>query len=151
MSTARCERTRKNPGRVAVSLGKCPDAGAANCAIATSYSRWTDHSIHLCSKTVRATFMAHGSSVMHPLSLGIPPLLHTAVGTCDLTVHASPLRDIAPSRRSAGSSAYAALLRPITCTSPSARQPIRGVTPGLRFLRDPSRHAMRLAPAHDNA
>jgi len=115
------------------------------------YSRWTDHSVHLCSKTVRATFMAHGSSVMRPLSSGIPPLLHTAVGTCDLTVHASPLRDIAPSRQGAGSSAYAALLRPITCTSPSARQPIRGVTPGLRFLRDPSRHAMRLAPAHDHA
>ena len=95
--------------------------------------------------------MAHGSSVMRPLSSGIPLLLHTAVGTCDLTVHASPLRDIAPSRRSAGSSASAALLRLITCTSPSARQPIRGVTPGLRFLRDPSRHAMRLAPAHDDA
>src|SRR6266849_116374 len=38
-----------------------------------SYSRWTDHSIHLCSKTVRATFMAHGSSVMRPLSSGICP------------------------------------------------------------------------------
>jgi len=104
----------------------------------------------LCSKTVHATFMAHGSSVMRLLSSGIPPLLHTAVGTCDLTVHASPLRDIAPSRQGAGSSAYAALLRPITYTSPSARQPIRGITPGLCFLRDPSRHAMRLAPAHND-
>jgi hypothetical protein len=86
-----------------------------------------------------------------PFVIRHPPLLHTAVGTCDLTVHASPLRDIAPSRQGAGSSASAALLRPITCTSPSARQPIRGVTPGLCFLRDPSRHAMRLAPAHDHA
>src|SRR5712691_4423088 len=75
-------------------------------------------------------------------------LLHTAVGTCDLMVHASPLRDIAPSRQSAGSSASPALLHPITYTSPSARQPIRGVTPGLCFLRDPSRHAIRLAPTH---
>src|SRR5215831_14808498 len=70
--------------------------------------------------------------------------------TCDLTVHASPLRDIAPSRQGAGSSASVALLRPITCTSPSARQPIRGITPGLCFLRDPSRHAMRLSPAHND-
>src|SRR5262249_269495 len=143
LACGRCAQTRKNPGTVGVSLVRYPDADEASCATETSYSRWTDHSIHLCSKTVRAIFMAHGSSLMRPLSSGIPLLLHTVVGTCDLTVHASPLRDIAPSRRSAGSSAYAALLRPITCTSPSARQPIRGVTPGLRFLRDPSRHAMR--------
>jgi len=32
------------------------------------YSRWRDHSPHLCFKTVRATFAAHGSSVMRPLS-----------------------------------------------------------------------------------
>src|SRR5215831_4919363 len=87
-----------------------------------------------------------------PFVIRHPPQLCTiAGGTCDLTVHASPLRDIAPSRQGVGSSAYAALLRPITYTSPSARQPIRGITPGLCFLRDPSRHAMRLAPAHDDA
>src|SRR6516164_9038042 len=126
-------------------------AGLSPLSTPDSYSRWTDRSAHLCSKTVRATFMAHGSSVMRPLSSGIPPAVYNSWGTCDLTVHASPLRDIAPSRQGAGSSASAALLRPITSTSPSARQPIRGVTPGLRFLRDPSRHAMRLAPAHDNA
>src|SRR5262249_16228987 len=119
--------------------------------VVLSYSRWTDRSVHLCSKTVRATFMAHGSSVMRPLSSGIPPAVYNSCVTCDLAVHASPLRDIAPSRQGVGSSAYAALLRPITCTSPSARQPIRGITPGLCFLRDPSRHAMRLAPAHNDA
>ena len=97
------------------------------------------------------TFMAHGSSVMRPLSSGIPPAVYNSWGTCDLTVHASPLRDIAPSRQGVGSSASAALLRPITCTSPSARQPLRGITPGLCFLRDPSRHAMRWAPAHNDA
>jgi len=35
----------------------------------------------------------------------------------------------------------------ITCTSPSSRQPILGITPGLCFLRNPSPYAMRLAPA----
>jgi hypothetical protein len=128
--------------------GRASTAGLSPLSTPDSYSRWTDRSVHLCSKTVRATFMAHGSSVMRPLSSGIPPAVYNSWGTCDLTVHASPLWDIAPSRQGAGSSAYAALLRPITCTSPSARQPIRGITPGLCFLRDPSRHAMRLAPAH---
>ena len=32
-----------------------------------------DFMSQLCSKTVRATFMAHGSSVMRPLSSGICP------------------------------------------------------------------------------
>ena len=36
---------------------------------------------------------------------------------------------------------------PITCTSPSSRQHIRGVTLGLGFLRNPSPYALRLAPA----
>ena len=148
---ARCARTRKSRGRAGVSLGKCPDAGEANCATKTSYSRWTDHSIHLCFKTPHATFTARGSSVTCPLSWASRERDIPARPTCDLTVHASPLQDIAPSRSSAGSSAYAALLCPITCTSPSARQPIRGVTPGLCFLRNPSRHAMRLAPAHVDA
>jgi hypothetical protein len=35
---------------------------------AVGYSRWTDRSLHLCFKTVRATFAAHGSSVMRPLT-----------------------------------------------------------------------------------
>jgi hypothetical protein len=45
-----------------------------------SYSRWTDRSVHLCSKTVRAIFMAHGSSVMRPLSSGIPPAVYNSWG-----------------------------------------------------------------------
>jgi hypothetical protein len=44
------------------------------------YSRWTNRSAHLCSKTVRATFMAHGSSVMRPLSSGIPPAVYNSWG-----------------------------------------------------------------------
>src|SRR5215471_3165857 len=71
----------------------------------------------------------------------------TAQTTCDLTLRASPLRDIAPSRLHAGSSAFFALLLLITCTSPSSRQRILGMTPGLGFLRHPSPSAMRLAPA----
>ena len=71
----------------------------------------------------------------------------TAQRTCDLTFRASPLRGIAPSRLHAGSSAFLALLLLITCTSPSSRQRILGITPGLGFLRNPSPYAMRLAPA----
>jgi hypothetical protein len=111
------------------------------------YSRWRDRSLHLCFKTVRATFAAHGSSVMCPLSEVSVWLSQTAQRTCDLTFRASPLRGIAPSRFHAGSSAFAALLLRITCTSPSSRQRILGLTPGLGFLRNPSPYAMRLAPA----
>jgi hypothetical protein len=75
---------------------------------ADSYSRWTGRSVHLCCKTVRATFAAHGSSVMCPLSQASDWLSKAASQTCGLTFRASPLRDIAPSRHSAGSSAYAA-------------------------------------------
>src|SRR5688572_18472998 len=73
------------------------------------YSRWTDHSIHLCFKTPHATFAARGSSVMCPLSWASRERELPARPTCDLTVHASPWRDIASSRQGAGSSAYAAL------------------------------------------
>ena len=116
-----------------------------------SYSRWTDRSIHLCSKTVRATFMAHGSSVMRPLSSGIHPAVEYSRSDLRSDGSRLPLAGHRSLTLSRGSSASPALLRPITCTSPSARQPIRGVTPGLRFLRDPSQHAMRLAPAHVDA
>ena len=47
-----------------------------------------------------------------------------------------------------GFCAYAALFPPITYASPSSRQHIPGITPGLGFLRNPSRHAIRLAPTH---
>ena len=57
-----------------------------------------------------------------------------------------PLLGIAPSRLRVGSSACTALHSPVTCTSPSSRQPIRGVTLGLGFLRNPSPYALRLAP-----
>jgi len=93
------------------------------------------------------TFAAHGSSVMCPLSEVSVWLSQTAQRTCDLTFRASPLRGIAPSRLHAGSSAFLALLLLITCSSPSSRQRILGITPGLGFLRNPSPYAMRLAPA----
>ena len=73
-------------------------------------------------------------------------LMKSAFETRDLRFRAFPLRDITPSRRSAGSSAYQALLPPITYTSPSSRQHIPGITPGLGFLRNPSPYALRLAP-----
>ena len=70
-----------------------------------------------------------------PVSVG---LSQTAQTTCDLTFRASPLQGIAPSRVHAGSSAFLALLLLITCTSPSSRQRILGITPGLGFLGDPT-------------
>src|SRR5262252_7627876 len=84
---------------------------------------------------------------MRPLLQVSVWLSQTAPTTCDLTFRASPLRGIAPSRIHAGSSAFLALLLLITCTSPSSRQRILGITPGLGFLRNPSPYAMRLAPA----
>ena len=48
--------------------------------------------------------------------------------------------------RPRGSSAFPALLLPITCTSPSSRQHIRGMTLGLGFLRHPTPSTLRLAP-----
>jgi len=96
---------------------------------------------------VRATFAAHGSSVRCPLSQVSVWLSATAQTTCDLTFRASPLaghRSLAFTR---GFSAFLALLLRITCTSPSSRQLILGITPGLGFLRNPSPYAMRLAPA----
>src|SRR5215831_6052405 len=46
-----------------------------------------------------------------------------------------------------GFSRFFALLLLITCPSPSSRQRILGITPGLGFLRNPSPYALRLAPA----
>src|SRR5499425_2606300 len=68
LACGRCVQTRRTRGRAGVSLGKCPDAGEASCTRATSYSRWTDHSVHLCSKTPHACFHARGSSVRRPLA-----------------------------------------------------------------------------------
>src|SRR6266702_9008869 len=101
----------------------------------------------LCFKTVRATFAAHGSSVMCPLSEVSVWLSLTAQRTCDLTFRASPLAGHRSLAFTHGFSAFFALLLRITCTSPSSRQLILGMTPGLGFLRNPSPYAMRLAPA----
>src|SRR5262245_13905260 len=68
LACGRCAQTRRNPDKTGVSLGKCPDADAASSVRATSYSRWTDHSVHLCSKTPHACFHARGSSVRRPLA-----------------------------------------------------------------------------------
>src|SRR5215471_8023103 len=60
------------------------------------YSRWRDRSLHLCFKTVRATFAAHGSSVRCPVSEVSIWLSPTAQRTCDPTFRASPLRASLP-------------------------------------------------------
>src|SRR5215470_7683287 len=46
-----------------------------------------------------------------------------------------------------GFSRFFALLLLITCPSPSSRQRLLGIPPGLGFWRNPSPYALRLAPA----
>ena len=82
-----------------------------------------------------------------PSVIGICPTVHD--NRADLWSDVSRLslaghRSLTPQH---GSSASPALLLPITCTSPSSRQHIRGIALGLRFLRNPSPSALRLAPA----
>src|SRR5215468_7841355 len=72
-----CAQTRRTPGTAGVSLVRYPDADEASCATETSYSRWTDHSIHLCSKTPHACFHARGSSVRRPLAKALIPCTMT--------------------------------------------------------------------------
>ena len=81
------------------------------------YSRRGNRSPRLCCKTVRASFPAHGSSVIYPLSWA-------PYGACDLHVGASPSRVIHTSLNGV-LTASAALLVPITSISPSPRQHIR--------------------------
>ena len=82
-----------------------------------------------------------------PSVIGICPTVHD--NRADLWSDVSRLslaghRSLTPQH---GSSASPALLLPITCTSPSSRQHIRGIALGLGFLRNPSPSALRLAPA----
>src|SRR5918994_71138 len=46
LAVARCARTRKSRDQAAVSLGKCLDAVAANCAVATKILPWCSHALH---------------------------------------------------------------------------------------------------------
>src|SRR5262249_48537411 len=46
LAFARCARTRKTPGRAGVSLVRCPDGDAANCATATKTLPWYAHALH---------------------------------------------------------------------------------------------------------
>ena len=81
------------------------------------YSRRGNRFPRLCFKTVRAGFLAHGSSVICPLSWA-------PFRACDLHVCASPFRVIHTSLDGV-LTASAALRIPITCISPSPRQHIR--------------------------
>ncbi len=83
----------------------------------SGYSRRGNRSPRLCFKTVRASFPAHGSSVIRPLSWA-------PCRACDLHVHASPFRVIHTSPCGV-LTASAALLVPITYILPSPRQHIR--------------------------
>jgi len=81
-----------------------------------------------------------------PSVIGIRPTVNDSRSDLWSDVSRLPLaghRSLTPQR---GSSASPALLLPITYASPSSRQHIRGITPGLGFLRNPSPYALRLAP-----
>jgi hypothetical protein len=59
----------------------------------------------------------------------------------------APMYTILTSTTLESNKSVLALLLLITYTSPSSRQLILGITPGLGFLRNPSPYALRLAPA----
>ncbi len=92
----------KNPGTVGVARVRCPDAGAANCATVTSYSRWRDRSLHLCFKTPRARFPRTRLLSHMPVVTSTLPVAHPTRWACDLRFDAFPSQGIAPSRRSVG-------------------------------------------------
>src|SRR5215510_12783343 len=78
-----------------------------------------------------AGFLAHGSSVIRPLS-------RAPCWACDLHVSASPSRGIPTSLRGV-LRASAALLSPITCIPPSPRQHIRELS-SRPWLLEESHH-----------
>jgi hypothetical protein len=92
----------------------------------SGYSRRGNRSPRLCFKTVRASFPAHGSSVIYPLSWA-------PCWACDLHVGASPVRVI-PTSLTGVLTASAALLVPITSLPPSPRQPLHGLSPRPALL-----------------
>ena len=107
---------------------QCPDAGAANCVTATSYSRWTDHSVHLCFRTPRARFPRTRLLSHMPVVIGALPVTHTTGWTCDLRFDAFPSRGIAPSRHSVG----LAVLQRYSLQSPTHNRPHVSVSEALR-------------------
>jgi hypothetical protein len=62
------------------------------------YSRWTDHSVHLCFRTPRARFPRTRLLSHVPVVTGPLPVAHAAGWAGDLRFGASPCRGIAPSR-----------------------------------------------------
>src|SRR6266567_2012045 len=94
--------TKRNRSTGEVSLGTCPDAGAANSARETSYSRWTDHSVHLCSRTPRVRFPRTRLLSPMPVVISTLPVAHTTSWACDLRFDAFPSLGLAPSRYSLG-------------------------------------------------
>src|SRR5262245_53904488 len=98
----RCAQTQRSPSRVVSGPARDRDAGAATSAEGTSYSRWTDHSVHLCFRTPRARLPRTGLLSHTPVVIGTLPVTHTTSWACDLRFDACPSRGIAPSRYSVG-------------------------------------------------
>jgi len=77
-----------------------------------------------------------------PVGKGTPPVHNSTKGACDLRFAPSPDGASSLSADAAGLALLRARLPPITYTSPSAVS-YPSVTLGLRFLRDPTRYAIR--------
>ena len=99
----------------------------------SGYSRRGNHSPRLWFKTVRAGFLAHGSSVIRPLSWA-------PYWACDLHVGASPFRVIHTSLDGV-LTASAALLVPSTYLPPSPPQHIRWLSQPHALLGESLRSA----------
>jgi hypothetical protein len=110
-------RSRSDRRTLALSRCRKPERRRSVGCRQSGYSRRGDRSPRLCFKTVRAGFLAHGSSVICPLSLA-------PYRACDLHVRASPSRVIHTSLDGV-LTASAARLIPITCRPPSPRRQIR--------------------------
>jgi hypothetical protein len=98
-------RTRANSAEVNASIGLNRAMPALLTRISRpeySYSRWTDHSIHLCFRTPRARFPRTRLLSHVPIVIGTLPVIPTTSWACDLRFDAFPSRDIAPSRPSVG-------------------------------------------------
>ena len=94
-----CPRTGREATRAYVLLG-CPSPVVARRH--ESYSRWTDHSVHLCFRTPRARFPRTRLLSHMPVVINTLPVAHTTSWACDLRFDAFPSRGIAPSRHSVG-------------------------------------------------
>ena len=116
--------TARHAGRDAGRAPGCTDGPArvetpVGSLWGDGYSRWTDHSVHLCFRTPRARFPRTRLLSHMPVIIGALPVTYTTGWTCDLRFDAFPSRGIAPSRHSVG----LAVLQRYSLQSPTHNRP----------------------------